>query len=133
MALPPTVIGRSTGAMTWVPLAMPSAPSVVVPPAVPVPLASGVPVRGVVPVLVLSPSTEMALPPTVIGRSTGTTAWVPLAAPSRPEVTGGSTAGDAESPLSSAGARSPAPASVSPTTETAFRSTVTGTRTETSA
>ncbi len=87
MALPPTVTGAVTGAVTWVPLATPSSPPVIpAAPGTPVLAAPAVEPAGAAPVVSLSPRSEMALSVTVIGTSTLTSPCVPDRSPSMPEV-----------------------------------------------
>jgi hypothetical protein len=127
-ALPPTVTGAATGATTWLPDATPSVPLVVgaLPP-VPAAGAGAVPVDA--PLEVLSPTTEMALPPTVTGAAIGATAWVPETAPSVPSVVGAEPAVGAAEPgaESAAGAVDEPVDELSPSTEMPFPLRVNGT------
>jgi hypothetical protein len=84
-ALPPAVAGAVTGAVSWLPPATASDPSVVSPAAgAPLGVASGDVV--VEPVVLASPTTAMALPPAVTGAVTGAVSWLPPATDSDPSV-----------------------------------------------
>ncbi|WP_345119440.1 hypothetical protein, partial [Knoellia locipacati] len=124
MALPPALTGAATGAVTWLPPAIESAPDVVDGEAAAV--LPPEPAFVVLELLRESPVTEMALPPTVTGTDTGAEAWLPPPVESAPDVVDG----EAAAPLP------PEPAFVvlellreSPVTEMALPPTVTGTDT----
>jgi hypothetical protein len=127
-AFPPAVMGAVTGATTWVPPAVLSVPSVVLP----VPLAVPPVVPGVftmAPSVWLSPRTEMAFPPAVIGAATGASTWVPPRTLSDPSVDPAT-----EDPVPPPDPATPVVASVlslSPSTEIALPLAFTGALSET--
>jgi hypothetical protein len=86
MALPPTVTGMATGATTCEPPAIEFSPPVVASVADPLPLVPAVVEASW---LSLSPTTETALPLTVIGTFTDTMPCVPESSPLSPEVVAG--------------------------------------------
>ncbi len=123
-ALPPTVTGASIEMTPWLPPATLSLPSVLLPAAGAAASVAGAEVPASV--LLLSPTSETALPPTVTGTSIDTRPWLPEPTPSLPSVmVTGAGAG-------AAGAEVSAPSLLlSPSTETALPPTVTGRFTET--
>ncbi|KJL35134.1 hypothetical protein RS86_00517 [Microbacterium azadirachtae] len=132
MALPRAVTGAVTGATIWVPPRIES--SLLVRGPVPAgalpPDAGAEPPAGAVVVAVLSPSTLTALPVTVIGTFTETSAWVPERIPSLPLVVAAGAEG-----VAAAGAAAGAAAllSDSPSTLMALSATVIGMSTGTTA
>jgi hypothetical protein len=128
-ALPDTVIGATTLATSWLPLRMPSSPVVTGPSAAAMAAASGA-AAGAVFTAVLSPMTDTALPDTVIGTATFTSAWLPEAMASSPLVTAGSATGtdigSAPAAGSAGSAAGSTTATLSPMTDTAFPTMLTG-------
>ena len=124
IALPPTVTGAVTGAVTCVPLPTASVPEVSGAVVLPPDAGAGA-VVPLLPVLSLSPMTEIALSPTVTGAVTGAVTCVPLATPSSPDVDG---AVDPDVlPLEGAGAAASCPrVSLSPSTAIELPDTVMG-------
>ena len=120
-AVSSTVTGMPMGATTWVPEPTPSVPSVDGPPVVPGAGAAGA--AASVPSVVLSPMTETAVSPTVTGIVMGATTWVPESMPSEPPVVGA----PVEPPETGAAGPDELSLVLSPMTETAASSTVTGT------
>ncbi len=83
-ALPPTVTGASIEMTPWLPPATLSLPSVLLPAAGAAASVAGAEVPASV--LLLSPTSETALPPTVTGTSIDTSPWLPEPTPSLPSV-----------------------------------------------